>query len=98
MSGASRADMTRAAEGGGDYRQPAVSREQLWSVLEGPAIDSAARNAAAEALAGSRDPAERARLRIAADRCAEPAVRTRMQELLEDEDEVAPLKRALPVP
>ncbi len=98
VSGASRADMTRAAEGGGDYRQPAVSREQLWSVLEGPAIDSAARNAAAEALAGSRDPAERARLRIAADRCAEPAVRTRMQELLEDEDEVAPLKRALPVP
>ena len=36
VTGASRADMTRAAEGGGDYRQQAVSREQLWSVLEGP--------------------------------------------------------------
>lgn len=98
VSGATRADMTRAAEGGGDYRQPAVSREQLWSVLEGPAIDTAARNAAAEALAGSRDPAERARLRIAAERCAEPTVRIRMEELLEDGDEIAPLKRALPLP
>jgi len=97
-SGASRADMTRAAEGGGDYRQQAVSREQLWSVLEGPSIATAARRAAAEALAGSRDPAERARLRVAADRCAEPAVRVRMQELLEDDDELAPLKRALTLP
>ncbi|HSO35507.1 MAG TPA: hypothetical protein VLT33_23420 [Labilithrix sp.] len=100
VSGATRADMTRAAEGGGDYRQPAVSREQLWSVLEGPAIDTAARRAAAEALAGSRDPAERARLRVAAEHCAEPAVRARMQELLDDDasDALPPLERALPLP
>lgn len=99
VSGATRADMTRAAEGGGDYRQQAVSREQLWSVLEGPSIATAARRAAAEALAGSRDPAERARLRIAADQCAEPSVRVRMQELLQEPEEgVAPLKRALTIP
>ncbi len=100
VGGASRADLTRAAEGGGDYRQQAVSREQLWSVLEGPTVATAARRAAAEALAGSRDPAERARLRIAADRCAEPAVRVRMEELLHDDEApaAAPAKRALPLP
>jgi len=83
VSGASSADMTRAAEGGGDYRRQAVSREQLWAVLEGPAIDSAARRAAAEALARSQDPSERARLRIAAEQCAEPSVRIRMHELID---------------
>ena len=83
VSGASTADITRAAEGGGDYRQQAVSREQLWAVLEGPAIDSVSRRAAAEALARSQDPAERARLRVAAEQCAEPSVRLRMHELIE---------------
>jgi hypothetical protein len=82
VSGASTADITRAAEGGGDYRKQAVSREQLWAVLEGPAIDTASRRAAAEALSRSREPTERARLRIAADQCAEPSVRLRMNELL----------------
>lgn len=82
VSGASTADITRAAEGGADYRKQAVSREQLWAVLEGPAIDTASRRAAAEALSRSREPAERARLRIAAEQCAEPSVRLRMHELL----------------
>ena len=82
VSGASTADITRAAEGGADYRKQSVSREQLWAVLEGPAIDTASRRAAAEALSRSREPAERARLRIAAEQCAEPSVRLRMNELL----------------
>lgn len=85
VNGASTADITRAAEGGADYRKQAVSREQLWAVLEGPAIDTASRRAAAEALARSREPAERARLRIAAEQCAEPSVRIRMHELLADD-------------
>jgi hypothetical protein len=54
-------------------------------VLEGPAIDTASRRAAAEALSRSRDPKERARLRIAAEQCAEPSVRIRMNELLADD-------------
>jgi hypothetical protein len=104
VSGASTADITRAAEGGGDYRKQAVSREQLWAVLEGPAIDTASRRAAAEALARSRDPSERARLRIAAEQCAEPSVRIRMHELLEDDTEDAAetdsddRRRVLPLP
>lgn len=104
VSGASTADITRAAEGGGDYRKQAVSREQLWAVLEGPALDTASRRAAAEALARSRDPSERARLRIAAEQCAEPSVRLRMHELLEDETAPAAdagdggRRRALPLP
>jgi hypothetical protein len=85
VSGASTADITRAAEGGADYRKQAVSREQLWAVLEGPAIDTASRRAAAEALSRSREPKERARLRIAAEQCAEPSVRIRMNELLADD-------------
>lgn len=87
VSSASRADLARAAQGGGSYRSLAVSREQLWTVLEGPAVDTAARRAAAEALASSRDPAERARLRVAADLCAEPSVRVRMHALLQDEQD-----------
>ena len=95
VSGASSADIDRAAGGGGTYRQAAVSREQLWTVLEGPAIDPASRRAAAEALASGRDAEERARLRVVAEQCAEPSVRIRLHELLEDDlDHVsAPLER-----
>jgi hypothetical protein len=88
---ASRAQLTQIAHGGGDYRQAAMSREQLWELLEGPAIDNATRRAAGEALAMTDDPSERRRLRVAADRCAEPAVRVRLQALLEDDDDPAAL-------
>ncbi len=92
VASASSLDLVRAAQGAGDYRRAAVSREQLWAVVEGPAIDSASRKAAAEALAHSCDEGERARLRVAAEHCAEPMVRIALHQLAElaeaiDDDE-----------
>ena len=94
VNSAPREDLVRAAEGGGSYRRLAVSRDQLWSALEGPAVAAPARRAAAEALAGSTDPSERARFRVAAEQCAEPSVRVRMHELLDDEEDQAMEPRA----
>ena len=85
VASASSAQLTQIAHGAGDYRQSAMSREQLWELLEGPAIDTATRRAAGEALAMTGDASERRRLRVAADHCAEPAVRVRLHALLDDE-------------
>lgn len=77
----------RAAEGAANYREVTPSRDKLWDVLESPAVDAKARAAAASALAASSDDAERERLRKMGENCAEPAVRARIAELLEEEDE-----------
>ncbi|MDB4941088.1 MAG: hypothetical protein JWP97_622 [Labilithrix sp.] len=99
VQSATGAELAGAAQGASSYRRVAVSREQLWSVLEGPSLDTTARRAAAEALATSREPSERARFRVAAEQCADPAVRDRMHALLEEEDAgdgPAPVRRVLP--
>ncbi len=80
----------RAAQGATDYRQPSVSREQLWELVEGEATDQRARVAAAEAIATSIDGPERARLRVAAHHVADPKVRVTLEELADDEAEGAP--------
>jgi hypothetical protein len=64
-----------SSQGGGSYRLPSISREQLWDLIEGPAADASTRTAAAEALSAALDDSERSRLRVAAARCAEPNVR-----------------------
>lgn len=95
VNGATREDLARAAEGAGSYRDAAVSRDQLWAALESSAASPEARVAAAEALANSADASERARLRVATERFAEPLARARMQELIdhveEEEESIAPL-------
>jgi hypothetical protein len=77
--------LERAARGATDYRQPAISREQLWELVEGEATDRQARVAAAEALAGSGTTDDRARLRIAAAHVADPRIRIALEDLA-DED------------
>ncbi len=84
----------RAAQGATDYRQPSVSREQLWELVEGEATDQRARVAAAEALAGSGTTDDRARLRIAATRVADPKVRIALEDLASDEPDAAPIVTA----
>jgi len=78
------------ASAGGDarYRMPSISRQQLWDLVESPATDASTRTAAAEALATQIDEADRARLRVAAEQCAEPRVRVALAALA-DEDAVA---------
>jgi hypothetical protein len=87
----------RAAQGAADYRQPAVSREQLWELVEGEATERTARLAAAEALATSIEGHDRARLRIAANHVADPRVRVTLEELADEDDtSEAPLAHAAP--
>ena len=72
--------------GGGDYRQAALTREQLWELVEGPMTDAATRTAAAGAIATSSDESERIRLRVAAVHCAQPLVRVALERLSDVED------------
>jgi hypothetical protein len=81
VSSSSQEQLTRVASGGADYRGASLSREALWALIEGPAVDADARRAAAEALAKTSDGAERARLRVAAEHCADPRVRVALVEL-----------------
>jgi hypothetical protein len=93
-SGSSR--FLASAHGAGDYRMPAVNRDQLWEVVEGAAAEPSARVLAAEALATQLDDDERARLRVAAEHCAEPRVRVALEELLDDTDDAAAVRLELP--
>jgi hypothetical protein len=83
VSTASPERLANAASGGGDYRGAALTREQLWALVEGPEVDESARRMAAEALARTGDDSERARLRVAAEHCAAPRVRVALLELAE---------------
>jgi hypothetical protein len=90
VASASSSELANVAAGGGDYRRSAISREELWSLVEGPASGSHMRRAAAEALAKSGDETERARLRVAVDNSANPALRDELAALLEEEEEEQP--------
>jgi hypothetical protein len=84
--------LAQAARGDGDYRSPAAGRDALWEVVEAPPARGETRVRAARALADGADGADRARLRIAAERCAEPEARqglARIAALGEDDEEEA---------
>jgi hypothetical protein len=83
VSSASKGELARVASGGADYRAASLSREALWKLIEGPTVDAESRRAAAEALAKTSDDSERARLRVAAEHCADPRVRVALAELAE---------------
>jgi hypothetical protein len=88
-------DLVRAAEGAADYRSPALARDQLWGMVEGVEYEAASRVAAATALARTAGSVDRARLRVAAERCAEPRLRVELlevAEVAEDEEQDAPLR------
>lgn len=76
--------LERAASGAGNYREVAPTREKLWDILDSPAVDAKGRATAASALARGADAEERGRLRRIADQCAEPKVRARIVELLDE--------------
>jgi len=102
VSAASPAELARAAGGGADYRAAALTREQLWALIEGPESAEDARRAAAEAIAKTSSPDEKARLRVAAEHCAAPTMRVALERLAAEaafEDEgptaLAAARRAL---
>ena len=79
--------LAHAARGETGYRRASATREELWEVLEAPAADAAARTRAAAALAVGSGGEDRARLRVAAEHCAEPATRAALLRIVEAEGE-----------
>jgi hypothetical protein len=79
--------LVSSSGGRGQYRLPAVAREQLWEVIEGPLADAAARKVAAEALAVELDAHDKKRMRVAAEHSADPRMRVALEKLAGDEDE-----------
>jgi hypothetical protein len=96
------APLARAARGQSDYRAPGATREELWQLVEATATAGPARVAAGEALALEADRADRARLRIAAEHCAEPSTRAALSRIAatvepdeDEEDAAAAIPRVL---
>lgn len=91
METATAKSLAKAAHGRGDYRERAVSREDLLTIVESPATTAEGRAAAAAALERAANATEHARLRIAAERCAEPEARAMLLRIAGDrpEDEAA---------
>jgi hypothetical protein len=81
VSSATPDELVRAAGGAAEYRAAALTRDQLWALVEGPEVDGKARCAAAEALARTSGAEERVRLRVAAEQCAAPEVRVAIERL-----------------
>jgi len=79
--------LASSSRGGLDYRQPAIAREQLWELVEGPVSDANARRVAAEALAPDMSREEKERLRVVVEKCAEPRARVALQRLLDQDPE-----------
>jgi hypothetical protein len=71
----SSAALARTAAGALDYRAPALDREQLWEVVTGPEHGADVRAGAAKALVATGGAEDQARLRVAAERCADPKLR-----------------------
>lgn len=59
----------------GSFRDAPLRTDDLWKVLESPAASATARAGAAAVIATEATEEDRARLRIAADVCAEPRLR-----------------------
>ena len=78
-----------AREQGTSYRLPAIPVEQLWRIIEAPSGAAEARAAAAVALSQQLDDAGRARLRVAAERCAAPRLRVALETVAERGDDRA---------
>jgi hypothetical protein len=78
-----------------DYRRAPVSPDELFAVLEDPDMPPGRRIGAAMALRVAEHPEARARIRIAAEACADDDVRQAFEEASEGEIEERTLRRAL---
>jgi hypothetical protein len=89
-------EVLAAGAGGGDYRDPVLDRERLLEVAEQPVADPSARAAAAAVLRRSRlEPAERDRIRVAAERAANPRLRVALEAASDEQCPEAELVRRL---
>jgi hypothetical protein len=77
------------------YREGSLSREDLLRVVESPAAPVERRIGAAVALSADGAPEDRARIRVAAEACANPRVRVALAQAASGEVEEAALEEAI---
>lgn len=77
------------------YREAAMSREDLVAVLENPGAPAERRIGAALALSARPDNQDRARIRVAAEACANPRMRIALEQVARDELEDEAIEEAL---
>lgn len=82
-------DVTLASDEHASFRTPAIPPDELWRVVEDPVAAATARGGAALALRARLDDAGRARLRVVADACAAPRLRTALQTVASPSDDEA---------
>jgi hypothetical protein len=87
VASVSSSTVARSSQGATDYRVPSISRDSLWSLVEGAGVEATARTAAALAIVEACDGGELRRLRVAASRCADPGVRASLVEIAADREE-----------
>jgi hypothetical protein len=85
----------RALTGEAGYRGAAVPSEALWRVIEDPKAEASARAGAALALRESLDDPGRARLRVAVEASASPAIRVALGAIAREETEEEELRGAV---
>lgn len=90
-----REDLRKLLHAVGDYRTAALSRERVEAVLADPSTSVERRIAAALALADAPGDEGRARVRIAADVCANETERAALAHIAEGAEGVGPVERAL---
>ena len=82
--------LVQLAQGG--YRERGAQRDEIAAVLDDAAATAEQRLGAALTLAQLHDPESRARVRVAADRCAEPKLRVALECIASGEiDDLEPL-------
>ncbi len=83
-----RADLERVGRGAtAAYREVGATREQLLALAESTAATARERIAAIVALKRTLTEEEKPRIRVAADRCAEPELGARMVRVLDTDDD-----------
>ncbi|MFT3768089.1 MAG: hypothetical protein QM820_21780 [Minicystis sp.] len=87
------AALDKLLRGGTDYRRAAVAADDLLAVVEDASAPPAIRVGAALALRAGDSPEGRARVRIAADACADDEVRAALEAAAEEELNEAPIRR-----
>jgi hypothetical protein len=90
-----REHLAALGQGRADYRRIALSRDDIAAVLADAAAPRERRVAAAIALARTDDAEMKARVRVAADACADEALRRALEAAAEDELSEAALAEAL---
>lgn len=89
--------LRRGSTDEGGMRRAPIPAERFWRVIEDPAVEATDRAAAAVAIGGAATQEQRARVRIAADRTVDPALREALERAVDEQADEEALVAALTV-